>query len=488
MQLKKLFKKIPTLKIWGSREVNITGVSSSSKVVSPGNLFIAKKGLSSDGHKYIPEAIAAGCVACVTDLYNPTLSIPQVVVEDVNSLEGVIAATYYQHPSDTLYSVGITGTNGKTTTSFMIKHLLDQFMGPSGLMGTIEYIIGRCRYTTTHTTADVSTNHKLLREMVLQGCKSSVMEVTSHAIDQGRICEIDYDVAIFTNLTQDHLDYHKTMEAYGAVKNRLFRTLTPAHKSKSFKRYALLNGESPWAEKMGEGCLVPRLTYGIEGNYTLNASQVELTSKGSKFKVVYEDQQAVCHIPLVGRFNVLNALAALGTVVPQGVSLSEACDKLKSFKGVRGRLENVPNNLGLTILVDYAHTDDALRCVLTSLRELKKGRIITVFGCGGDRDQTKRPLMAKAVEELSDFAIVTVDNARSEDPLQICRDIMAGFQCLEKFTVELDRYLAIEKAIQMAKPGDIVLIAGKGHETKQIFADRILEFDDHRIAAEICQR
>jgi UDP-N-acetylmuramoyl-L-alanyl-D-glutamate--2,6-diaminopimelate ligase len=209
MQLKKLFKKIPIVKINGSRDVTITGVSSNSKFASPGNLFIARKGISSDGHKYLGEAIAAGCVACVTDLADPTLSIPQVIVPDVNSLEGLIAATYYQRPSDSLYSVGITGTNGKTTTSFIVKHLLDAFLGPSGLMGTIEYIIGRYRYSTTHTTADVSTNHKLLREMILQGCTSCVMEVTSHAIDQGRIDEIDYDVCIFTNLTQDHLDYHK---------------------------------------------------------------------------------------------------------------------------------------------------------------------------------------------------------------------------------------------------------------------------------------
>lgn len=486
MQLKKLFKKIPLIKINGSREVEITGVSSNSKFVSPGNLFIARKGRSEDGHKYLPEAISAGCSACVTDLFDPTLPIPQVVVEDVNGLEGLVAATYYQRPSDTLYSVGITGTNGKTTTSFMIKHLLDSFMGPSGLMGTIEYIIGRYRYSTTHTTADVSTNHKLLREMILQGCTSCVMEVTSHAIDQGRINEIDYDVCIFTNLTQDHLDYHETMEAYGEVKNRLFRRMTPKHKTKKFARYALVNGESPWCEKMVEGSLVPVLTYGIDGNYDINATQVELGSGGSKFKVTYKGQVSSCFTPLVGRFNVLNTLAGIGAVVPQGFALEDVCERMKSFKGVRGRLEMVQNDLGIAIYVDYAHTDDALRCVLTALREFKKGRIITVFGCGGNRDQKKRPLMAKVVEELSDFAVITVDNARSEDPMQICRDIMSGFKCLEKFIVELDRAEAIEKAIKMAKPGDIVLIAGKGHETKQIFADRSIEFDDHKTAEKIC--
>jgi UDP-N-acetylmuramoyl-L-alanyl-D-glutamate--2,6-diaminopimelate ligase len=264
--------------------------------------------------------------------------------------------------------------------------------------------------------------------------------------------------------------------------------MTPKHPQKRFARYALINGESPWASKMAACCPVPFVTYGIQGDYALRATQIEMSSKGSSFKVHYEGQQAVCHTPLVGRFNILNTLAAIGAVVPQGFPLSEVCEKMRSFKGVRGRLEPVPNSLGISILVDYAHTDDALRCVLTALREFKKGKIITVFGCGGNRDQTKRPLMAKVVEELSDFAIVTVDNARNEDPLQICRDVMTGFTSLEKFMVELDRSLAIEKAITMARPQDIVLIAGKGHETKQIFADRTLEFDDHKIAEQICQR
>ena len=222
MKLKKLFKKIPHERIEGSREIEISGVSSNSKLVSPGNIFIAKKGATDDGHRYISQAIAGGAVAVLTDLFDPTLSVPQVIVKDISQIEGLIADTCYESPSSQLFVIGVTGTNGKTTTSYLVKHLLDGTFGPSGLLGTIEYLIGRHRYQATHTTPDIATNHKLLKEMVLQGCTAGVMEVTSHALDQGRVKEIDYDAVVYTNLTQDHLDYHGTMEAYAAAKSLFF--------------------------------------------------------------------------------------------------------------------------------------------------------------------------------------------------------------------------------------------------------------------------
>lgn len=488
MRLKKLFKKIPVIKIRGTRDLEITGVCSNSRFVSPGNLFIARRGISSDGAKYIPQAISAGCVACVTDMYDPTLPIPQVICENVAALEALIASTYYQSPSHELYMVGFTGTNGKTTSSYLTKHLLDRFIGPSGLMGTIEYIIGRHRYRPTHTTPDVCSNHKLLREMILQGCASAVMEVTSHALTQGRVDEIDYDVAIFTNLSQDHLDYHHTMEEYAKAKNILFKRLTKKNNRKKYKRAAFVNGQSPWSDAIAKDCQVQVLKYGLEATDDLYASDIEMSPKGSRFQIHWRGETALCVTPLVGKFNIYNTLAACSACLIQNIPLKDVVEQVATFEAVPGRLEPVPNGLGIDVYVDYAHTDDALRQVLSALRELKKGRIITIFGCGGDRDQEKRPLMGRVVQEGADFAIVTQDNSRSEEPDAILSQIIKGFTNPNCYIVEKDRSLAIEKGIGMAKKGDVVLIAGKGHETSQVFSTHTMEFDDRKIARSVCEK
>ncbi len=480
MKLKKLFKKIAYEKIVGSRDVEITGVSSNSKLVSPGNIFIAKKGSTDDGHRYITQAIAGGAVAVLTDLFDPTLSVPQVVVKNILEIEGLIADTCYESPSSQLFVVGITGTNGKTTTSYLVKHLLDGTFGPSGLLGTIEYLIGRHRYQATHTTPDVATNHKLLREMVLQGCKAGVMEVTSHALDQGRVKEIDYDVVVYTNLTQDHLDYHESMETYAAAKSALFR------QKKNKKTVAVINADCPWAEKITGQSPFPKITYGISNQADLMAENLRFSSTGTEFTLVYKGAKREVLIPLVGRHNVYNTLAAIGVLLAKNIDLDAIVDRVGTFPGVRGRLEPIENSLGIQIYVDFAHTEDALRNVLKSLRELTQGKIFTVFGCGGNRDVKKRPLMAEAVEEGSDMAIVTLDNSRSEEPEAILSDILKGFKSPDHYIVELDRAEAIEKAVNYAKPGDTVLIAGKGHETSQVFATMTIPFDDRKIAFEAC--
>lgn len=490
MKLKKLLKEIHVKQVKGSKEIDITGVCSNSKLVAPGNLFIAKKGLMDDGAQYIPEAIAGGAVAVVTDFFDPTLkNITQIIHPDVNMIEGLIAAHYYQFAANELFMVGVTGTNGKTTTSFLIKHLLDKLNSPCGLIGTIEYIIGQHRYQATRTTPDVTSNHKMLREMVLQECKSAVMEVTSHALTQGRVQNIDFDVAIFTNLTLDHLDYHQTMDNYCEAKNKLFRNLNPdkSKKKKGFPTTAIVNADSPWVNKITDGCKGKIFTYGIENQADLRATEIKLTSSGTIFSLNYKNQKVECHWPLIGRFNVYNCLAAAAVGLMRYEPLEKVASILETFPSVPGRLECVPNPLGLKIYVDFAHSDDALANVLECLRELKTGRIITVFGCGGDRDQTKRPKMAQVSEELSDITIVTSDNPRSEDPEAICRMILQGFKRKDSYLVELDRRRAIEKAIEIATPDDIILIAGKGHETYQIFAHKTIEFDDRKIAAQICQ-
>ncbi|MCE5316806.1 MAG: UDP-N-acetylmuramoyl-L-alanyl-D-glutamate--2,6-diaminopimelate ligase [Parachlamydia sp.] len=490
MKLKKLLKAIPFKQFKGSKEIEITGICANSKLVSPGNLFIARKGRVEDGSHYIPEAIAAGAAAILTDILDPSLKdVAQIIHPDVASLEGLIAAHYYQFPSNEMLMVGVTGTNGKTTTTFLIKHLLDQLQGPCGLIGTIEYIIGQHRYQATRTTPDVTSNHKMLREMVLQGCRSAVMEVTSHALDQGRVRNINYDITIFTNLTLDHLDYHQTMENYCAAKNRLFRSLDPKQKKNAIAstKWAIVNIDSPWHAKIVEGCPARILTYAIAAPADLMAKKIELTPDGTRFEVVYQNQAYLCKIPLVGRFNVYNSLAAIAVGLTRGASMETILDILSRAPSVPGRLQPVPNPRGLKIYVDFAHSDDALLNVLETLQELKKGRIITIFGCGGDRDLSKRPKMAQVAEEYSDIAIVTSDNPRSEDPQEIARQIVKGFRHPERHLVEVDRRAAIAKAIEMASPEDMILIAGKGHEAYQIFAHKTIEFDDAKVASQLCQ-
>ena len=487
MRLKKLIKDIPLKEIKGSKEIVVTGICSNSKLVAPGNLFVAKKGRLDDGAQYIEEAIDAGSNAILTDIYNPSLKhITQLIHPDVAKIESLLAANYYQFPSDELFMIGITGTNGKTTTSFLVKHLQDNLNSSCGLIGTIEYIIGKNRYQATRTTPDVISNHKMLKEMLMQDCKSAVMEVTSHALDQGRAEYIDFDVAIFTNLTLDHLDYHGTMENYCLVKQKLFNDLNPK-KTKGCHKYlktAIVNKDSPWMDKIIENCKAKIITYGIDSEADLRATNIVLSSTGTTFHLSYKEQEVLCKSPLVGRFNVYNILAAIGVGLVRNEPLKKIVEILSTFPAIPGRLEPVKNEAGLHVFVDFAHTDDALVNVLDCLQEFKTGKIITIFGCGGDRDRLKRPKMAKVAEELSDYCIVTSDNPRSEDPLKICEEISSGFSN-DRWEIVVDRKDAIKKAIELAQASDIILIAGKGHETYQIFAHKTIEFDDKKVSLEL---
>lgn len=494
MKLKKLFKDLKNIQIKGAKDPEISGICSNSKLAAPGNLFIARKGLVSDGTQYIAEAIQAGAVAIVTDMYDPSLkNIVQVIHLNPSAIEGVLSAIYYKFPSDELFMVGITGTNGKTTTSFLVKYLLDNLAekqkNHTGLIGTIEYIIGQQRYQAIRTTPDVISNQKMLREMCKQGCTAAVMEVTSHALDQGRVSHVYYDAAIFTNLTIDHLDYHETMDAYCNAKNTLFRTLgnNSSEKQKKKSPVAVVNADSPWLEKIIEGCKTKILTYAIENSADLKASEIKLTPSGTDFMLSYQGNCFSVSIPLVGRFNVYNCLGAIGAALVYGASLERIIDLLSRCPSVPGRLEPVSNVDNLKIYVDFAHTSDALENVLECLNELKTGKIITVFGCGGDRDKSKRPLMAAVAENYSDMSIVTSDNPRNEIPEAICNEIVRGFKDSMKYVVEIDRKKAILKAIEMANSEDIILIAGKGHEMCQIFAHKTIEFNDRKVAEELCK-
>lgn len=487
MKLSDVLKGISDYEVKGSKDILITGVSAHSKHIVPGNLFIAKKGKKESGASYIAEAIQAGASAIVTDCFDSLLpDVVQVIHPHISSIESALVANYYQQPSQKLLMVGVTGTNGKTTISFIVKHLLDQFFGPCGLIGTIEYIVGGQRYLATHTTPDVTTNHRLLSEMVSQGSQSAVMEVSSHALDQGRVDKIDFDVAIFSNLTLEHLDYHGTIESYGRAKKRLFQQLGKEQSQKTRAKWAIINQDSPWTPQILEGCTAQVLSYGIEIAADLQATQLKFDQYGTRAKVVYQGQMVDCYWPLVGRFNVYNCLAAMAVGLTQNISLESIVNQIAQVTCVRGRLQQVKNCLGLKIYVDYAHSDDALLNVLKTLKEIlpQAGRLIVVFGCGGDRDRSKRPKMAQACERYADFCIVTSDNPRTEDPSKICEEIITGFTRADVYQVEIDRRVAIQKAIAFAQPQDIILIAGKGHETYQIFADHTIEFDDCKVASE----
>lgn len=490
MKLKKLLKDLPVKQIKGTRDLEITGICSNSKLIAPGNLFIAKQGHQYNGAAFIPEAINAGAAAVLTDMVDPSLrNITQIIDPNIDDLEALLIPRFYEYPGNKLFLVGITGTNGKTTTAFLIKHLLDALHGKCGLIGTIEYIIGDNRYQATRTTPDLASNYKMLKEMTMNGCRSAVMEVTSHGLEQKRVHNLEFDVAVFTNLTLDHLDYHKTMENYFDAKKKLFLGLNQAaHPAKkSFIKTAVINADSPYAASLLACCHANKITYGIERPADLKAGSIELSPEKTCFLLEYRGRQIPCEIPFIGTFNIYNYLAAVAVGLSQKFPLDSILEILESAPQVPGRLERVQNALNLNIFVDFAHTDDALKNVLATLSSLKKGRIITVFGCGGDRDRSKRPKMAQVAEQFSDYTIVTSDNPRTEDPAEICNQIAQGFLRKNSFMIVLDRTEAIKKAIEMADESDILLIAGKGHENYQIFAHKTIPFEDRKIAIELCE-
>ncbi|MBF5059799.1 UDP-N-acetylmuramoyl-L-alanyl-D-glutamate--2,6-diaminopimelate ligase [Candidatus Neptunochlamydia vexilliferae] len=467
MKLKKLLKDLD-VEVKGSREVEVTGISAHSQFVVPGNLFIARKGKSYDGTEFIPKAVETGAVAILTDFYNPFLQgVVQIITPKIALLEALLAKRYYETEKTPLFLVGITGTNGKTTTAYLVHHLLAH----CGLMGTIETVMGKQRFPSKLTTADVVTNHKLLREMGDQGLKAVVMEVTSHALDQNRVEGMHFDIGVFTNLSQDHLDYHGTMEAYLKAKLKLFKQC----------KETIYNKDDAAADKFSEG-----MTFAIEQEANLVAKNIHFSLEGTTFDLHYKGKITPFQSQLMGRYNVYNCLAALAVALKKGERMGVLQKKLATFGGVPGRLERIANAKGIYLFVDFAHTPEALSKVLETLHSIKKGRIITIFGCGGERDQDKRPKMARAAEEYSDQVIITSDNPRSEDPLTICQEVAKGL--IQEPLIEVDRRAAIERGIFMAKEGDILLIAGRGHEPFQKIEGRQIPFDDREVAREFINR
>ncbi|MCH9630247.1 MAG: UDP-N-acetylmuramoyl-L-alanyl-D-glutamate--2,6-diaminopimelate ligase [Chlamydiia bacterium] len=475
MKLQSLFKDLD-VKVHGPLLTEIKDLAIHSKFVKPGDLFVAVKGHDDDGSMYIEEAILSGCACVLCDFYNPFLKVTQVVTNDPKALLPTLAKRFYKDPSSKLFLTGITGTNGKTTTSYLLKHLLDDKQAPCGLMGTIEYVIKDHVMPASLTTPDTITINKYLRDMVKLSCKSCVMEVSSHALVQKRAEGLSFDIGVFTNLSEEHLDYHKDMEDYALAKAKLFALVS---------RASVLNIDDPYFQIMKEHSKAPVYTFGIEKSADLMAKDITCTPNGLRFTAIYKQEAIDIQVPFIGAFNVYNILAAMLVAMIHGMPLAKIAEKLKTAPKVKGRLEKIPVKKDVHVYVDFAHKEKALCEVLKTLRSFSKKRVITVFGCGGDRDTLKRPKMGAASEKHSDLVILTSDNPRGEDPLNIIEDIKKGMSKKSSCLVIPDRKEAIAKAIQVACKGDIVLIAGRGHERLQKLKGLSIDFSDAQVAMSV---
>jgi UDP-N-acetylmuramoyl-L-alanyl-D-glutamate--2,6-diaminopimelate ligase len=488
MQLRELLKELVAVKIEGSLAREITGVAYDSRRVTPGMVFVAVPGQNVDGHQFINDAIDRGAAAVVCERNGfSSPKAAKVVVADAREALARLAAAFYQHPSRKLKVIGVTGTNGKTTVAFMVKQILEAAGIKTGLLGTVRYEIGERVIPAQRTTPEALETQQLLAQMVRADCQACVMEVSSHAMDQKRVLGVEFDVAVFTNLTQDHLDWHGDMERYFAAKAQLF---LPDGRGQTKKQVAVINIDDPYGERLAQRSdLAVKLTYGLIQPAQLRATKVELGRDGSRFLVEGPERTFECRLPLIGRHNIYNALAAIGTGLALRVETSSIRTALNSLTPVPGRLESISCGQPYGVYVDYAHTDDALANVLRTLRELTAGRVLLAFGCGGSRDKGKRPKMGRVAAEMAAFSIITSDNPRKESPADIATQIEAGYRAVraDGVQVELDRRRAIEEIIRMAQPGDTVLIAGKGHETYQEYQDTVVPFDDRVYAREMLE-
>ena len=471
MKLKSLLTGLDGKLHGGSKPVDITGVSSHSSLIVPGNLFIAK----GRGVDYIDKAIATGASAVVTDIYNPFLPIAQFVCKDPGKIEGELAKRFYKDPSHKLKVAAVTGTNGKTTTAYMVRHILNRAKIKAGMIGTIEYDTGIHTHPATLTTPDVVATTKMFAEMVRNGCEAAVIEASSHGLEQGRLDGVTIEAAGFTNLSRDHLDFHSSMDAYAHAKSKLFKLVKKQGRS-------VINADDTRFPVMRDASKAPFVLFGQNSDVDVRIELAEASIEGTTFYLHNSGKKLKGFVPVPGVHNVYNATCAILLSVSLGVPLDKAIRVLKSFSGVPGRLEKVPGNIPFHVFVDFAHTEDALKHVLATMKPLCKKRLIVIFGCGGDRDQGKRPNMARVVESFADYAIITSDNPRTEDPATICRMVEAGMSGKCSYEVLVEREAAIEKAMQIAKPDDVVLIAGRGHEPRQSFGSYSVPFVDALVA------
>lgn len=482
---------VPVLEHHGDLNIAVKGITDDSRAVSAGSVFVAVKGERVDGHQFIPMVVNAGVGGVVAQQPMETGTVPFVYVEDSRKALGLLGSQFYGDPSSRLRMVGVTGTNGKTTTTYVCKAFLEAVRARVGMIGTVAYQIGDTVIPAAHTTPGALELQQLLAKMVTHGCTTAVMEVSSHALAQDRTSGCEYDVAVFSNLTQDHLDFHGTMEAYFQEKLRLFTGL--ANGKKSNKR-VIVNVDDSYGPRIVEQCSVPVWTYALKAKADLRAEDVKLSLQGVSFTAVTPRGSFRVESHLVGEHNVYNLLAAIGVALHEGATPDQIHHAVTQVMNVPGRFERVMAGQQFTVVVDYAHTEDALNRLLMAAETVKTGRLITVFGCGGDRDRGKRPKMGEAAVRSSDVVILTSDNPRTEDPHVILEQVEQGVvrALRQRPHVQYhkipDRREAIETAVREAREADMVLIAGKGHEDYQIIGTTKYHFDDREVARQAIER
>lgn len=473
MKLSDLVQDLGVACMAADREISF--ITDNSKKVENGCIFVCIEGKHFDGHTKAKEALENGAAAVVVQKDMGLRE--QILVDNTRAAYARLCAAFFGHPERKLRIIGVTGTNGKTTSCFIIKSVLDSMGYKTGLIGTVKNIVGDKEYPAVLTTPDCYDLFSLFREMVDSGCEFCAMEVSSQALDQRRVEGVHFEAAIFTNLTQDHLDYHGSFENYMAAKHMLFENAS----------LSIVNIDDEAAEYMLDGTDGRKVTFSVNNNdCDYSAKNIRISSSGVKYELVSNSNIGRIRFTVPGKFSVYNSMGAAVCLVEMGMDFKGVLDGLEKCVGVPGRMEVVPTETPYTVLIDYAHTPDGLENVLGCVREITEGKVITVFGCGGDRDRTKRPIMGDIAAQLSDVAVVTSDNPRSEDPDAIIDDILEGVKKhISKIVVEPDRRKAIAKALSMAHEGDIVVLAGKGQETYQILADGKIHFDEREVVAEI---
>lgn len=482
MILKQILQNIKYTLIQGDLNTGIQGIAYDSRQVKPGFLFICIAGFQTDGHLYAEQAIANGATAILAErTIDVAEDVTLVCTDNTRLAMPILASNYYNEPSKDLKVIGVTGTNGKTTTTHLIQAILQEAGKKVGIIGTLYTRIDDYEHIIGHTTPEALDIEQFMDIVRDHKGEAVVMEVSSHALDLGRVSKINFNAAVFTNLTQDHLDYHKTMEEYKRCKLKLFQQIPSEENC-----FCIINADDAYAADFIDASGKLAYTYGIDQPADVKASNLNTGLKGTKFKVKYKDGSFDIKINLIGLFSVYNALAAIAFALRDGIAPAVIQSALQKVKGVPGRFEQVDAGQDFTVIVDYAHTPDGLENILKTARQLVEKRLITVFGCGGDRDKTKRPLMGEIAARYSDFSVVTSDNPRSEEPEAIIEDIIPGVERVSgaRYAIIPDRREAIRHAVNLARQGDMVIIAGKGHETYQLVKGQVFDFDDRVVAAE----
>lgn len=483
MRLKDLLTGITINDFSGNEEEEIRGISYSSKKIQPGTLFAALKGEKTDGFRFIQEALLKGAVAFLSEKPKPqNLDKSWIHTPDAREALALCSANFYSHPSEQMKVVGITGTKGKTTMTYLLEEILKKAHLLPGVIGTISYRGPNIEFSAERTTPEAPDLQRMLSEILANGATHCLIEVSSHALELKRVMGIGFDAAVFTNLSGDHLDYHRTMEKYFEAKKKLFFLNRK-------KRIAVVNSDDLWGKKLIKE--IPRgvITYGLEPSAIIRAEKYKLNKEGIELRLKYPGGTLTLSSPLLGKPNLYNILASAATALTLNLPLSAIKEGIASLRGVPGRFEKIENSHGFHIFVDYAHTDDALRNLLKTVQEQNPSRILLVFGAGGDRDKTKRERMGKIAGEIADWTILTSDNPRSEDPLVIISEIEKGIKKTgeKKYEIQPDRRKAIKHALTLGEKGDYILVAGKGHEKYQIIGDKTIPFNDAEVIREILQ-